>query len=242
MEKIEVSSILVVKTFVSFLCAPSPINHQSIQTKETILETLKEGKIMIPQIMVLPSAVVANPDLPPELEIRFDMDPKELEEFLVNPESAKLPTNWALRFIHNQLFKQFDFPSRFCPGAFHSTIVRKAEFRSPEHRAEYFKMCAAVIQKWKEAGPQALQPPESGACSFASGIYLFTDRNNISHKFEPNFLPPYDTPDKRQIIAEFLKEEWDEKTLSWKTISTWKSRQCGGSEALGGKYTTCNVM
>ena len=197
---------------------------------------------MIPQIMVIPSAVCANPDKPPELEIRFDMDKTELKAFLAAPETAKLPVNWALRFIHNQLFKHFQFPSRFCPGAFHSTIVRKAEFRSEEHQAEYFKMCAKTIQKWKEAGPQALQPPESGACSFGSGIYLFTDRNNITHKFEPNFLPPYDTADKRAIIFEFLKEEWDEKTLSWKPLTSWSSRQCGGSEALGDKESTCAIQ
>lgn len=196
---------------------------------------------MIPQIMVLPSSVVANGDLPPELEIRFDMDPKELKAFLANPETAKLPTNWALRFLHNQLFRQFQFPSRFCPGAFHSTIVRKAEFRSDEHKAEYFKMCQRVILKWKEQGPQPLQTPEPGACVFESGIYLFTDRNNISHKFEPNFLPPYDTPDKRKIIFEFLKEVWDEKTLSFKEITAWKT--CGGTEVLGdSKYTTCSIM
>ena len=207
--------------------------------KSLVVETLKEGKIMIPQITVLPSAVVANGDLPPELEIRFDMDPKELRAFLADPENAKLPINWALRFIHNQLFRHFQFPSRFCPGAFHSTIVRKAEFRSDQHRKEYFVMCAEAIKKWREQGPQALQAPEPGACVFASGIYLFTDRNNITHKFEPNFLPPYDTPDKRKIIAEFLKEEWDEKTLSWKQIPGLGQ----GCNALGGdKYTTCSLM
>lgn len=211
--------------------------------RQTILDTLKAGKIKIPQILVLPSAVVANPDLPPELEIRFDMDPKELKAFLADPENAKLPVNWPLRFIQNQLFKEFSFPSRFNPGSFHSTIVRKAEFRSREHRAEYFKMCAQAINKWKEQGPQPLQPPEQGGVSFGSGIYLFTDRNNISHKFEPNFLPPYDTPDKRQIIAELLREEWDEKTLSFKPVVAFKTSSCGGSDALGDdKYSTCNVM
>ena len=75
----------------------------------------------------------------------------------LNDHLAPLPINWALRFIHNQLFRYFQFPSRFCPGwcseysfssffrwikfnfmfymiilgAFHSTITRKAEFRSP---------------------------------------------------------------------------------------------------------------
>ena len=81
---------------------------------------------MIPQVEVLPTAVVANGDTPPELEIRFDMP--------YGPDfadmKAPLPPNWQLRFIHNQLFKHFSNPSRFCPGAFHSTIVRKAEFRS----------------------------------------------------------------------------------------------------------------
>jgi hypothetical protein len=96
------------------------------------LSAIESGKILIPQIEALPTAVVANPDHPPELEIRFDMEPAvpNFEDL-----SAPLPVNWQLRFIHNQLFKHFEFPSRFCPGAFHSTILRKAEFRSPEVRA-----------------------------------------------------------------------------------------------------------
>jgi hypothetical protein len=51
--------------------------------------------------------------------------------------------------------------------------------------------------------------------AYNSGIWLFTDRNNITHFFEPNFLPPY-TGEKRELILEVLKEEWDERTLSWK--------------------------
>lgn len=94
--------------------------------------------IQIPQVTVLPSAVVANGDQPPELEIRFDMDSEELKQFLAAPTTAKLPANWALRFIHNQLFRQFEFPSRFCPGAFHSTILRKAEFRSKGMKTYFF--------------------------------------------------------------------------------------------------------
>ena len=90
------------------------------------ISVLKSGKILIPQIDVLPTAVVANGDKPPELEIRFDMP--HGPDFM--DMKAELPANWQLRFIHNQLFKHFYNPSRFCPGAFHSTIVRKAEFRS----------------------------------------------------------------------------------------------------------------
>jgi len=173
---------------------------------------------------VLPTAVIANPDTPPELEIRFDMEPSVPDFDNLN---APLPVNWALRFIHNQLFKHFEFPSRFCPGAFHSTILRKAEFRSPEHRDGYFKKCQGAIDKWRESGPKPLNTnacdidgkPLANPGEYNSGIWLFVDRENITHFFPPNFLPPYDTPEKKKIILDMLKEEWDEKTLSWKPAS-----------------------
>jgi hypothetical protein len=316
---------------------------------------------------------------------------------------APLPVNWQLRFLHNQFFKKFIFPSRFCPGAFHSTILRKAEFRSEEvrnrliasgvgdasaperywsflndlslfdlfpfillqHKRQYFAKCNAAIAEWRKAGPQPLntiprtltgepaaeeestlevvtevQPvaskksdvsyPEDEAAEEKknddeayyvttdtnapsaemalqrgdivttaygtgevlstvsveamdsvevklpygrlfvrltetirkvensssremtepltvqtvnkvpskkchSGIWLFTDRENISHFFKPNFLPPYDTPDKKKIILDVLREEWDEKTLSWKPCgqgSMTKSKTGVGS-AIG---------
>lgn len=186
--------------------------------EEEVIKALKSGKILIPQIEVVPTAVVANGDRPPELEIRFDMDPP-VPDF--EDPSAPLPVNWALRFIHNQLFQYFHFPSRFCPGAFHSTIVRKAEFRSLEAEKKYFQKCDTVIKKWREAGPKALNsgssiPDNVGPNS--SGLWLFRDRENITHCFLPNFLPPYNTPEKRKIILDILKNEWDEKALKWKPI------------------------
>jgi hypothetical protein len=63
-----------------------------------------------------------------------------------------------------------------------------------------------------------------------SGIWLFTDRENITHFFKPNFLPPYDTPEKKKIILDLLREEWDEKTLSWKS--------CGQGSMTKNKTTT----
>ena len=180
--------------------------------EQEIVDVMRSGKILIPQITVLPTAVVANPDKPPELEIRFDM-PTPVD--FCNMKS-ELPPNWQLRFIHNQLFKHFQNPSRFCPGAFHSTILRKAEFRSQKHEEAYFAMCKAVITRWALDGPQPLLNEEYSSAEYNSGIYLFTDRTKITHFFPPNFLPPYDTDEKRQIILSFLAEEWDEKTLSWK--------------------------
>ena len=74
-------------------------------------------------------------------------------------------------------------------------------------------MCDAVLKKWRLAGPR---PLNASAVDNRSGIWLFTDRTNPTHFFPPNFLPPYDTDEKRQIILSYLTEEWDEKTLSWK--------------------------
>jgi len=191
---------------------------------EDVLEIMTSGDILIPQIEVVPTAVVANPDTPPELEIRFDMEPR------VATQEGALPINWQLRFLHNQFFKKLEFASRFCPGAFHSTILRKAEFRSPEHRKGYFDKCDAAIQAWKAEGPkplntvprsltgEALETSTDVENNYHSGIWLFTDRENITHFFKPNFFPPYDTPSKKKIILDMLKEEWDEKTLSWKPV------------------------
>lgn len=181
-------------------------------SEKEIIEVMKSGKILIPQVEILPSAVVCNGHKPPEIEIRFDMPygPDFLDV------SSPLPPNWQLRFIHNQLFKHFYNPSRFCPGAFHSTIVRKAEFRSKEHKEAFFSMCDAVLKKWKLAGPR---PLNSNPVENKSGIWLFADRTKPTHFFPPNFLPPYDTEEKRQIILSYLTDEWDEKTLSWKKAS-----------------------
>ena len=194
-------------------------------SQQDIIDAMESGKILIPHIEVVPTACIANPDTPPEVELRFDMDPAVPD--LEDP-SSPLPVNWAIRFMHNQLFKHFEFPSRFCPGPFHSTIVRKAEFRSPESKKAYFKKCDNAVKKWRAIGPKPLNnggwdvngepledPNEDG---YNSGLYLFTDRDTITHFFKPNFLPPYDTIKKRAIINSVLEEEWDTSTLTWKTV------------------------
>jgi len=178
-------------------------------SEREIIEVMKSGKILIPQMEVLPTKVVANGCTPPELEVRFDMphapDFADLD--------AELPPNWQLRFVHNQLFKHFHNPSRFCPSAFHCTITRKAEFRSDQHKDAYLSMCDAVLKKWRLAGPR---PLNAKCVDNKSGIWLFSDRTRPTHLFPPNFLPPYNTEEKKQIILSYLAEEWDEGTLSWK--------------------------
>mmetsp|Transcript_19594 Transcript_19594/g.25377 ORF Transcript_19594/g.25377 Transcript_19594/m.25377 type:complete len:318 (-) Transcript_19594:105-1058(-) len=195
-------------------------------SQSDIVKAMESGEILIPQMDVVPTAVVANPDKPPELEIRFDMDPFTFDSTSFLDVESQLPANWQIRFLHNQLFTYFKFASRFCPGPFHSTIVRKADFRSEKHKQNYFAKCDEVVKKWRSEGPKPLNtkwdiegkevhnPPE-----YFSGVWLFTDRNNITHHFSPNFLPPYNTPEKRKIIADTLKDIWDDQALKWKPAS-----------------------
>ena len=82
------------------------------------------------------------------------------------------------------------------------------------------------MKRWRESGPKPLN--EGGwdidgksletSDEYTSGLWLFEDRDNITHFFKPNFLPPYDTPEKQEIITKFLAEEWDEPTRSWKKV------------------------
>jgi hypothetical protein len=230
-----------------------------------IVEILAAGHILIPQMEVCPTEIITNKDSPPELEMRFDM--------ILNPaEPDDLPFNWQLRFVHNQLFKKFEFPSRFCPGAFHSTIVRKVEFRSERHRKVYFSKCSASVEAWVLRGPRPLIPASDEDKSnntdrdikvcftkapdipnltavdtatfqkkqqkYQSGIYLFTDRKTVTHRFLPNFFPPYNTPDKQAIIKAVLCEDWDEVNRRWVKLDqpmqqAGDSTSCSALEGFG---------
>jgi len=225
---------------------------------DEIVRVMNSGKILIPQMEILPTAVVANADMPPELEVRFDMRPNAANENI----NTQLPTNWCLRFVHNQLFQHFNFPSRFCPSAFNLTILRKAEFRSEAHRSKYFTKCGDAITKWRNAGPRALNTggwgPDGKALDpmptdeYNSGIWLFSDRHNITHFFSPNFLPPYDIdPIKRKKIADVLSQEWDEDGLDWKpvgapagivSIRTKQKKGKEGSSSTTIDDLTCGMM
>ncbi len=92
--------------------SPPPILALSLPLSFRVINS---GKLLIPQIEVLPTAVIANHDKPPELEIRFDMEPSVPPTNLEDDPTAPLPINWQLRFLHNQLFHLFEYPSRFCP-------------------------------------------------------------------------------------------------------------------------------
>lgn len=187
----------------------------------TIKEKMQDGSILVPVMAVVPTAVVCNNDTPPEIEVRFDLEvdkskSKKCYEWL----------NWQTAFLHNQLFENFEFPARFCPGPHHMTIVRKASFKSESAKFKYLSNCQEVVEGWRTMGPQVLKTVETLAPNEAGcvvspvgdeikspgGVYLFRHRNCVADYFAPNFFPPYDTPEKIAIITKTLSKTWNPDT------------------------------
>ena len=67
---------------------------------EAISSAISSGAILIPHMEVLPSFVLRNGDSPPEIELKFEMERDE------DIPCNQWP-NWALQFVHNQLFEYF---------------------------------------------------------------------------------------------------------------------------------------
>lgn len=200
-------------------------------SRDQLLQAFSESRILIPEITVVPTSVVTNAS--GDLQLRFDME-SAYHETEPNSLVPPLPVNWQLRFIHNQLFRHFLFPSRYCPDPFHCNLAKSVEFRSTEARYQYFRNAQSVISEWRNIGPKALLPPiiknvqrirspikqvRGGTLGSSdqvlSGIWIFQDRHTPTHLVEPNFLPPYDTPEKREIIFDVLSEEWDPHQRLW---------------------------
>jgi hypothetical protein len=90
----------------------------------------------------------------------------------------------------------------------------------------------------KPGEAETQQPWDEEEKEYNSGIWLFTDRGNLTHFFEPNFLPPYDTPEKRKIIMDVLREEWDENTLSWKPCGQGSMTEVSANRGTEGQKTS----
>ena len=154
--------------------------------QEELTNAILSGDILIPSMEIVPTAIVKNENLPPELEVRFDM----IQEDDTPVYQWK---NWQIQFVKNQLFTKFSFPARFVPGPFHMTIVRKCTFRSALHELKYFESANSVVNNWSKIGPKPLMK-----------LHIFKTRNEIVETFEPNFLGPYNTPEKVEIIKNIL--------------------------------------
>lgn len=179
---------------------------------DAIVEAIESGDILIPQMEVLPTRVRMNYNTPPELEVLFDLEPT------YPTAKVPLPTNWQLRFVANQLVDYFSFPSRAMPGRFHCSLVRTVNFRSYKARGDYFKKCNKALKGWREAGPQPLVGGDTWnylndggysdrSADSASGVWIYTNRQNRTRYIPPNFLPPYESDaEKMKLISAVLNE------------------------------------
>jgi len=177
---------------------------------EDVLKAVADGSLLIPEFRVVPTAVERNPDTPPEVELRFDL----LSDPQTNVEDW---ANWQLPFVMNQIYELFQFPARYTPGPFHATMVRKAGFRDAAAWKAYFAHCSAVVAEWRARGPVLLEAEEKDPSTTGAvgGLYFFRDANRVVGYVEPNFLPPYNTPEKRALIQKVLSRRWDQDRLEW---------------------------
>lgn len=230
---------------------------------DKIIKMMTDGTIKIPEMAVLPTGIIPNNDVPPEVEVRFDFEKfcclkkdenktekengsgdiydnenklkinEENEVEMRNKHKFENHANWQLRFVHNQLFENLQNSNRFCPGAHHMTFVRKAAWKNDAAKQKYFRNCHSVQNCWKNNGPKLLVPkitdfpygnglpsgvveePLNDELTNPFGIYLFRDRSTIIEYFKPNFLPPYDTIDKIELIEKVLSKEWSEEKMCW---------------------------
>ena len=96
---------------------------------------------------------------------------------------------------------------------------------------QYFELCNETVSSWRQRGPVALegeldplQPGYAGEniidseLSQPHGVYLFRHRYLPIKYFPPNFHPPYDTAEKRQIIGAVLGRQWNEHLLQWEEL------------------------
>lgn len=192
------------------------IDCPSQEAVDQVIHALASGDIFIPHMAVQPEALSVNGISPPDLVVRFgcerneDMPPDEWP-------------NWALEFMHNQLYEYFyNAGARWMKRPFSITLARKVRWKTVKHMNRYFAHAEKVIEEWRELGPQYLDPQlayiEGGATpdevARPHGIYLL--RNGVpTNYFAPNFEPPYTTKMTRSLLQNVLDKSWDRKRREW---------------------------
>ena len=189
---------------------------------EYIQNLLTSGSILIPHMGIIPSFVFKNPDNPPEVELKFELAKGE------NNNNIEEYENWALPFLYNQIFDKLHNINPAIHGHmanenkrndhYHVTLVRKSAWRNAKKMFDYFKKCSDVVKTWRETGPVYLEPEQNhknpgfigkdnslrDENTNPHGIYLYKTRNEVIDYYSPNFHPPYNTPEKREIIQKWV--------------------------------------
>ena len=192
------------------------INCESDQQVEQVIHSLASGEIFIPHMAVLPEALSVNGVSPPDLVVRFDCERND------DMPPDEWP-NWCLEFMHNQLYEYFySLGARWMKRPFSITLARKVKWKTVKHMNRYFAHAEGVIERWREQGPQLLDPQlsyvDGGATpeevAHPHGIYLMR-RGVATNYFAPNFDPPYTTKMTRSLLENVLNKSWDRKRQEW---------------------------
>jgi len=220
-------------------------------SQDAIIEAIESGDILIPQMEVLPTAVRLNPGEPPELELLFDLEPMFPTEKVPLPVNWQLRfvANQLLEYFQ---FPNQAIPGRFhCSMtrkvAFRSYAKEQQYFKKV--KAAIKKWGEAGPQPlvgsdtWKyyynyvddddavDAGADEYERrnEEEGNneddSAYASGVWIYTNRQSRVKYLKPNFIPPYDSdPEKMALIHEVLMVRYLPRLhffFSPRTVLTW---------------------
>lgn len=202
-----------------------PIIHLdcgSAEGVDQVIHTLASGDIFIPHMAVLPDSLAVHGSPLPDLMLRWQCDRNEdvpVDEW----------HNWCLEFIHNQIFEYFHQTSVrpiWMPRPFNVTLAKAVRWRTVKHMNRYFSLTEQVLERWRENGPQYLDPHSSHTGGGASpdelarphGIYLWRKVNGVTQPtnyFAPNFDTPYTTKMTRCLLETVLSKSWDTQRREW---------------------------
>jgi hypothetical protein len=202
-----------------------PIIHLdcgSAEGVDHVIHSLASGDIFIPHMAVLPDSLAVHGSPLPDLMLRWQCDRNEdvpVDEW----------HNWCLEFIHNQIYEYFhQTPVRpiWMPRPFNVTLAKAVRWRTVKHMNRYFSLTEQVLERWRENGPQYLDPQSSNSGGGPSadeiarphGIYLWRRVNGVTQPtnyFAPNFDPPYTTKMTRCLLETVLSKSWDTQRREW---------------------------
>jgi hypothetical protein len=219
-------------------------------TVDQVINALASGEIFIPHMTVLPEALSVSTGTPPDLVVRFGCERND------DLPADEWP-NWCLEFMHNQLYEYF-----YAAGAkwnkrpFSITLAKKVRWKTVKHMNRYFAHAERVIESWREAGPQCLDPQLSYIQGGATpeevakphGIYLLRNGHPTNY-FAPNFEPPYTTKMTRSLLSNVLGKSWDKKRREWTahpvpklvTPSMLMAAACGCADPTSGGFMASEV-
>lgn len=185
---------------------------------DAVIASLARGDIFIPHMSVMPESLcVESRTSPPDLILKFGCERNED----IPPEEWP---NWCLEFMHNQLYENFSNCGAIWTRPFSITLAQKVRWKTVKHMNKYFRHSESVIQTWREAGPQYLEPQVSYIDGGATpeevakphGIYLM--RNGVpTNYFPPNLAPPYTTKMTRSLLYHVINKSWDKQKRDWTT-------------------------